>query len=73
MSIDGRIALKNGKSKWITNEESRSQVHSFRAEFDLDELIKNLDKNRPLRLSLSGVFSELPVPPFVVKEWRSIN
>ena len=43
------------------------------AEFDLDELIRNLDKNRPLRLSLSGVFSELPVPPFVVKEWRSIN
>ncbi len=34
MSIDGRIALKNGKSKWITNAESRSLVHSFRAEFD---------------------------------------
>jgi len=34
MSLDGRIALKNGKSKWITNEESRSLVHSFRAEFD---------------------------------------
>ncbi len=34
MSIDGRIALKNGKSKWITNEESRSLVHSFRADFD---------------------------------------
>jgi len=34
MSIDGRIALKNGKSKWITNKESRSSVHSFRAEFD---------------------------------------
>ncbi len=34
MSIDGRIALKNGKSKWITNEESRGLVHSFRAEFD---------------------------------------
>ena len=28
MSIDGRIALKNGKSKWITNDESRSLVHS---------------------------------------------
>jgi len=39
----------------------------------LTKLTKNLDKNRPLRLSLSGVFSELPVPPFVVKEWRSIN
>jgi len=34
MSIDGRIALKNGKSKWITNEDSRALVHSFRAEFD---------------------------------------
>ena len=34
MSIDGRIALKNGKSKWITNEESRLLVHSFRAEYD---------------------------------------
>jgi len=34
MSIDGRIALKNGKSKWFTNDESRSLVHSFRAEFD---------------------------------------
>ena len=34
MSIDGRIGLKNGKSKWITNEESRSLVHSCRAEFD---------------------------------------
>ena len=33
MSIDGRIALKNGKSKWITTEKSRSLVHSFRAEF----------------------------------------
>ena len=34
MSIDGRIGLKNGKSKWITNEVSRSLVHSYRAEFD---------------------------------------
>jgi len=34
MSIDGRVALKNGKSKWITSDESRSLVHSFRAEFD---------------------------------------
>jgi diaminohydroxyphosphoribosylaminopyrimidine deaminase/5-amino-6-(5-phosphoribosylamino)uracil reductase len=34
MSIDGRIALKNGKSKWITNEESRSLVHSYRGQFD---------------------------------------
>ncbi len=34
MSIDGRVGLKNGKSKWITNEYSRSLVHAQRAGFD---------------------------------------
>ena len=34
MSIDGRMGLTNGKSKWITNKESRALVHRFRAEFD---------------------------------------
>jgi len=34
MSLDGRIGLNNGKSKWISNEFSRSNVHSLRAEFD---------------------------------------
>jgi len=34
MSIDGRIGLKNGKSKWITTEKSRSLVHKLRADFD---------------------------------------
>jgi len=34
MSIDGRVGLKNGQSKWITNEKSRSFVHKLRAEFD---------------------------------------
>ena len=44
------------------------------AEFDLDNLIKNLDKNRPLRLSLSGVFSDLPVPLLLLKNGdQSIN
>ena len=34
MSIDGRVGLKNGESKWITNEKSRSLVHKLRADFD---------------------------------------
>ena len=49
MSIDGRIGLKNGKSKWITNEDSRSLVHSFRAEFDAIIIGGNtLRKDNPL-------------------------
>ena len=34
MSIDGRVGLKNGESKWITSEKSRSLVHKLRADFD---------------------------------------
>ena len=59
--------------KTLINTELANDGRQAAAEFDLDNLINNLDKNRPLRLSLAGVFSELPVPPFVVKEWRSIN
>ena len=73
------LRVESGRKQWILddktllNEELANDGRQAAAEFDLDELIKNLDKNRPLRLSLSGVFSELPVPPFVIKEWRSIN
>ncbi len=73
------LKVESGRKQWllddktILNVELANDGRQAAAEFDLDELITNLDKNRPLRLSLSGVFSELPVPPFVVKEWRSIN
>lgn len=33
-SLDGRIALMNGDSKWITNESSRVQVHEWRGGYD---------------------------------------
>ena len=42
------------------------------AEFALNPLLSDLHQNRPLRLELPGVFVELPVPPFVVGEWRSL-
>ena len=32
MSLDGRTALANGKSQWITSAEARQDVQSFRAE-----------------------------------------
>jgi len=33
-SLDGRIALANGQSKWITGSEARAEVHRMRAEHD---------------------------------------
>ncbi len=52
MSIDGRIGLKNGKSKWITNKESRSLVHTYRASFDAIVIGGNtLRKDNPLLTS----------------------
>ena len=73
------LRVESGRKQWflndktLINKELANDGRQAAAEFNLDELIKNLDKNRPLRLSLDGVFSELPVPPFVVKEWRSLN
>ena len=73
------LRVESGRKKWVLddktslNKELANDGRQAAAEFDLDGLIKNLDKNRPLRLSLPGVFSELPVPPFVVKEWRSLS
>ncbi|MHA7900652.1 MAG: RibD family protein [Henriciella sp.] len=33
-SMDGRIALANGVSQWITGSESRARVHQMRADHD---------------------------------------
>ena len=66
-SIDGRIALKNGKSKWITNKESRALVHSFRAEFDAIIIGGNtLRRDNPL-LTTRGLKNPEPLRVVVTK------
>ena len=73
------LRVESGRKKWLLDDrtllnlELANDGRQAAAEFDLDQLIQDIDKNRPLRLSLPGVFSELPVPPFVVKEWRSLS
>ena len=81
LRIDHPLDLKveSGRKEWLLadktllNEELAKDSRQAAAEFDLEQLIQDISQNRPLRLSLDGVFSELPVPPFLVKEWRSLN
>ena len=81
LRIDHPLDLKvdSGRKEWyladktLLNDELVKDSRQAAAEFDLEQLIQDISQNRPLRMSLDGVFSELPVPPFLVKEWRSLN
>ena len=72
------LLVSSGRRQWqladVTLENPRlaSDGRSAAAEFDLAPLLAELGQNRPLRLQLPGVFDELPVPPYVVAEWRSL-
>ncbi len=73
------LEIESGRKSWkldditLNNIELADDNRQAAAEFNLDQLIQDISQNRPLRLSLEGVFSELPVPPFLVKEWRLLS
>ena len=81
LRIDHPLSLdvESGRKEWkldditLLNTELAEDSRQAAAEFDLENLIQEISQNRPLRLSLQGVFSELPVPPFLVKEWRELR
>jgi hypothetical protein len=69
------LQVRSGRRQWLLADVTLSQPEleadgrAAAAEFDLTPLMVDLDQARPLRLSLPGVFLELPVPPYVVAEW----
>lgn len=74
-----KLHLESGLKTWdleditLGNTELADDNRDAAAEFLLDPLLTDLQNNRPLRLSLDGGINELPVPPYLVKEWRSIK
>ena len=72
------LLVHSGRNTWqlddITTANPKLAVdgRDAAAEFNLNPLLSELHQNRPLRLELPGVFVELPVPPYVVAEWRSL-
>ena len=73
------MGVQAGVKKWeldditLDNPALVSDGREAAAEFALDPLLVDLNNNRPLRLFLPGVFNELPVPPYVVGEWRDVQ
>jgi hypothetical protein len=72
------LVVYGGRRRWeledttTANPKLVSDGRDAAAEFNLSPLLADLHKNRPLRLELPGVFVELPVPPYVVGEWRGL-
>ena len=72
------LIVHSGRGTWMlddittANPKLAADGRDAAAEFNLSPLLADLHQNRPLRLELPGVFVELPVPPFVVGEWRSL-
>jgi len=72
------LLVTSGRHLWeladttLSSPKLAGDGRAAAAEFDLTPLLAELATNRPLRLELPGVFTELPVPPYVVEEWRSL-
>ncbi len=72
------LEIHSGRRDWVLdditllNPQLAEDPREAAAEFDLSPLLLDLSNNRPLRFKLAGVFNELPIPPYVVGEWRSI-
>ena len=72
------LAVNSGLRSWNLKDITKNIktnveiMNDSAAEFDISPLISELDKNRPLRLRLPGLINELPIPPYLVSEWRSL-
>ena len=72
------LIVNSGRKTWDLKDITKKSkikaeiMNDSAAEFDLSTLIAELDKNRPLRLSLPGLINDLPIPPYLVSEWRSL-
>lgn len=72
-SLDGRIALSNGESRWITGKEARTEVHRLRSQLDavmvgsqtvIDDdpalTVRHVEGRNPLRIVVD---SQLRISP----------
>ena len=72
------LIVNSGRKNWDLKDitkKNKTKVETLNdsfAEFDMSSFIVELDKNRPLRIRLPGLINDLPIPPYLVSEWRSL-
>ena len=72
------LLVTSGRKNWDLDDitkKNKAQIGALNdssAEFDMEPLIAELDKNRPLRIILPGLINDLVIPPYLVSEWRSL-
>ena len=72
------LIVNSGRKNWDLKDITKKRklkletLNDSAAEFDLSPLISELDRNRPLRLTLPGLINDLPIPPYLVREWRTL-
>ena len=72
------LIINSGRKTWDLKDITKNintqaeTLNDSAAEFDMSPLMDELDKNRPLRLTLPGLINDLPIPPYLVSEWRSL-
>ena len=72
------LIVNSGRKSWNLKDITKNSkinvetLNDSAAEFDISILIAELDKNRPLRIRLPGLINDLPIPPYLVSEWRSL-
>tara|TARA_B100000579_G_scaffold375513_1_gene340378 strand:- start:846 stop:1340 length:495 start_codon:yes stop_codon:yes gene_type:complete len=73
------LMVSSGRKNWDLKDITKKSntkletLNDSTAEFDIAPLMADLDKNRPLRLSLPGLINDLPIPPYLVSEWRTLG
>jgi hypothetical protein len=72
------LIVNSGRNNWALKDITKNSkikletLNDSAAEFDLSTLIAELNKNRPLKISLPGLINDLQIPPYLVSEWRSL-
>jgi diaminohydroxyphosphoribosylaminopyrimidine deaminase / 5-amino-6-(5-phosphoribosylamino)uracil reductase len=73
MSLDGRIATRNGDSRWITGEEARKDVHALRARCDAVMVGSNTARMDDPELTVRHVTTEQQPVRVVVDGHASLS